>query len=184
MPDTALSWTWWAFTTIVLALFINLLSDYMKPKIDSVLGKYSNKVKMKNETEKGEIDGLAKAMMSDSRFEMRIHNIWVISTIRHSASAVFLFICMGISTLIFIDLSHIALFVEPSSFKVFFTSMISQSKSAIFEFSMGLGWLICACIFLIDEIRIKKLLSWQLKIIYRYWHLLSLNKSDEKNRDL
>jgi len=63
MPNNLISWFWWIFSTIFMALLINIISAYLKPKIDDALEKYSNTRKELNEKEENEILGLASEML-------------------------------------------------------------------------------------------------------------------------
>ena len=54
MPDNSQSWIWWGFTTIVLALLVNLASSYTKPYMDRWLNKFSETRRIKSQKKQEE----------------------------------------------------------------------------------------------------------------------------------
>lgn len=78
MPNNSLSWLWWVFSTVILAIIINVISDYIKPKVDHYLEKYSTKRRELSELESNEI--MHKA--SEMRNKIELANLFYFSYIR------------------------------------------------------------------------------------------------------
>ncbi|MFN8383729.1 MAG: hypothetical protein U0V02_17440 [Anaerolineales bacterium] len=70
MPNTLISWIWWFFSTVLIAIIINFFTEYSRPKIDKILGRYSNKQKEKNEKYNARIMALAKEIYSKSELSL------------------------------------------------------------------------------------------------------------------
>lgn len=69
MPDSSQSWIWWGFTTVVLALLVNLASSYTKPYVDRVLNRISEGRKIRSQKKQEEYNKeLNKLLNNPSRF--------------------------------------------------------------------------------------------------------------------
>ena len=66
MPDNTSSWLWWVFSTVLVAIVINLSSDYLRPRIDALWSKFSAKRRKMSELESAKIEAAAVKMLSSS----------------------------------------------------------------------------------------------------------------------
>jgi hypothetical protein len=81
MPDSAISWGWWFFTAIILSMLVNIISDYVKPKLDLIWQKYSTKQNLKNENERNEINHIVDNMLKNQQDALYVYsrtNVWEI----------------------------------------------------------------------------------------------------------
>ncbi len=65
MSSNTPSWLSWFLTTIVLAIIINIVSNYLKDRIDLVWGKYSDKRKTKNKLLMEKMENQVSEMLAD-----------------------------------------------------------------------------------------------------------------------
>lgn len=62
---TGTSWAWWLFSTVILAIVLNLISSYLKPYIDRQFERFSDSRRVKNAKQKARIEQAAHVLLAD-----------------------------------------------------------------------------------------------------------------------
>lgn len=73
MPNDLFSWLWWIFTTIVVAIIVNITSEFIKSKVNNVIGNYSKKQKNKNLEQERKIKSIVDRMIENPSYLSHFH---------------------------------------------------------------------------------------------------------------
>jgi hypothetical protein len=65
MPNNSQLWIWWVFSTILIAIFVNLVSAYTKPYADKILERYSDSRRIKNKKKREKIEKRVSLLLKD-----------------------------------------------------------------------------------------------------------------------
>lgn len=85
MPNNLSSWIWWLFSSVVLAVILNLVSDYLKQKVDIVFGNYKENQRKQSDIQKDRVNWMVEQMRSDP---LTVQFIYY----RHTITSVLLYI--------------------------------------------------------------------------------------------
>jgi len=65
MPNNSQLWIWWIFSTILIAIFVNLVSAYTKPYADKILERYFDSRRIKNKKKREKIEKRVSLLLKD-----------------------------------------------------------------------------------------------------------------------
>jgi hypothetical protein len=117
VPENLYEWSWWFFSAIVLTIVLNIFSDYVKPRIDLIWQKYSDKRKRKNIEEENKINSVVDNMLQDPRETHHVYSMLNYWATRSYAYFILVFIMVTMNLVVTVGLNVQGIkFIQTSTF--------------------------------------------------------------------